>query len=323
VELRNFKTDSGIQAPGGGEEPALPPRLPPVELREAKSARAGLIGLAIAAGVFNLLAFPLVRASAMDRGAILFLGPLMFGVLSGELAAMAQWLVWGEGTFLRRLAVHWAVGMALLGCLLLGGLAAMADTATVNSEMLREAAIPLSLIPSFSLATQLPLWPLRTHLGWAVESTDRHARLRRLSPLSILDILSGTAVVALSLGLVRAAPFPDREFISPWIEIVIGLLIVAVLSLVTVLPAVLFILRFKEGGLGCAVFAGYILMAVIVLFAISATVFGGGAFIDGDAVFAALLAASSFAATLAAPLLVMRAAGYRLVWPRDRRTPTS
>jgi hypothetical protein len=175
-------------------------------------ARRGMIRLALAAAVFNALAASLMglaeNISGGDRGAMLFFGPLIVGVLCGEVGAMACWLVWGEGSFLRRLAVHWGIGLAISLCLLCGFLLVFAFTDYVWEfrRIFYAAAGFGCVLPTASLSAQLPLWPSRTHFGWRVARTERDETSGNRQPLSIRDILTGTAVVAVSLGLVRLFP---------------------------------------------------------------------------------------------------------------------
>src|SRR5262245_42089846 len=105
---------------------------------------------------------------------------------------------------------------------------------------------------------------------------------------------------------------------SPWIGVVVGLLIIAGRSLVSLLPAVIFVLRSKETVIALSLLFGYAFVVVIGAITITAVVVGSAP--PAEALVMTLIWSGAFAATLAAPLLVMRATGYRLVWPRDRRT---
>src|SRR5689334_4629634 len=132
------------------------------------SVRRWMLGLVIAAAVFNFLAPAIIevveRQFAPSSGpgsaeVMLFLMPAMIGVLCGELGALAYWLVWGEGPFLKRLAAHWAAALAL-GSTLLCGFGrwkgdVWGDWASMAVDMIAEACI----LPAVSLAVQLPLWP--------------------------------------------------------------------------------------------------------------------------------------------------------------------
>jgi hypothetical protein len=271
------------------------------------------VALVAAAGVFNVLAVPIVHAATRNPGAALLFGPIVVGVLAGEFGAMALWFVWSAGPFLRRLAMHWGVGLLLLGSFLVG-LAAVIETRPLTEEMWRGAATVLCAVPAVSLGAQLPLWPLRTHLGWSVERLGPDLVARQPVALSISDILCGTAVVAVSLGLIRVAPEGNTGF---FMSIGVALVAVIAASMICLIPATVFVLRFKEGSLGVGLLAGFSLLPAFSLLMVGFVV--GGRRPPGEAIFAILFGSLVFAATVAAPLWVMRACGYRLVWARDRR----
>jgi hypothetical protein len=321
VDLPKFIIDAGIPPPEiDGLARQLPPfgqRLgdPSPILSPVDSRRRGMIALAIAAGIFNGLSFPLMRALAdarSDRTGMLFVAPIVIGILLGEMGAMASWLVWGEGSFLRRLAAHWSVGLALVLALLGGAAAAMANDWN-SFFVIYEALSLVCILPIISLAAQLPLWPLRTHFGWRVAATEQGSAADKSQPLSILDILSGTSVVAFSLGLVRAMPAAANV----WQELAMAVLFVIGTSLILLLPGVLCILRMKQAGQGLVVYFGLTLVAAIGVISVLAAL--TSRLPSGEEVFAQLWGCCAFAATLAMPLFVLRACGYRLTWPRDRR----
>jgi hypothetical protein len=280
-------------------------------------AGAGLVALALAAGVFNCLAMPILRGASGDSGSGLFFGPIVVGVLLGQFGAMALWLVWGEGPFLRRLALHWVVGLLLLCGFFLGLVVAMFDAGPMSESWWRDFAMLLCVVPAFSLAAQLPLWPLRTDFGWSVERVGGNTAVKKPVGLSISDILCGTAVVAVSLGLVRAGPNASGEFSVYFAEIGMTLAVIFVASLICLVPATLFALRIKEDLVGIGLFAGYALLPVISLLVVSLSV--GGSALPVEVFFAVFFGSIIFAAMVASPLWVLRACGYRLVWPRDRR----
>jgi hypothetical protein len=263
-----------------------------------------------AAAAFNFLS-PLIF-SAADTNANLLLVPVSIGVLLGEIGALAGWLVWSNGPFLRRLAIHWAVAVGLAGCLAVGFIPVLPPF--VPWDDLWGFAAVAALIPIHSLAGQLPHWVLRTHLGWRLERTGAAASTEMRRPLSILDLLSGTAVVAVCLGLVRAALafLPHDE--SVWMPLAIGLLAVVAASLIVLLPVVVFSLRPKDAGSGLLLLAGYAFLLVIGILTLFGGISGGGP--PGEAVIAIIGSFFAFTFTLAVPFIVWRSAGYRLVWAK-------
>jgi hypothetical protein len=289
------------------------------------SASGSLVVLAIVAAAFNFLSYPIMRSCQVSQLAMLLVGPVCFGVIFGELVALALWLVWGEGRFLWRLLIHWAVALGLLGSLMLGLALAFGDGFFRNSSLtestVRALATLLCVFPAVSLATQLPLWPLRIYLGWRLEQASPAPDVHRRQALSIHDMLAGTGVVALTLGLARATPaFDASTSYFFWVQL-LSLLIAALVASVTVaIPALLFLMRWKEQGPGVAALVLYLILAIfvfiVILLALSGARGGGP---PGEVFFALVLSVFAFGAAVAAPLLVLRSSGYRLVWPRDRR----
>jgi hypothetical protein len=289
----------------------------PARQRPDACARRGMVRLVIAAAVFNGLAYPLIQimVGTQIRGVYvvsLALMSLVTGVLMGEVAAMACWLVWSDGSFLRRLAVHWGIGCVLFTTLIFGSLLSFAGMPTEWSLFRRlESLTVICCVPVLSLAVQVPLWPFRTHLGWRVLPPDENATSIRDQPLSILDILTGTAVVAVSLGLVRFLPRVPSSVM--WTMT----LAIALTSFVMLLPAMIFILRMWSVVLGVGLYFGGVVVSVCGLIQI-VSLFSNGSPSVGT--FLTMIWGSLvFAATVSSPLFVWRACGYRLVWLRDRR----
>jgi hypothetical protein len=284
------------------------------EQRNGRSPRGGLVALVTVAGLFNVLVIPLLEASSGPLTAFVF-APVFYGVMLGQVGALALWLVWGEGPFLRRLALHWCVGLLLASCLMVGS--AVQSGAMQPLAMLWNQTISfLCVLPAVSLAAQLPLWPLRTHFGWSVERLRLDMAAGQPAPLSILDIFSGTAVVAISLGLLRAAVSPIGGS-NLLLQIGVPLGIVVAAGAICLLPVTVFVLRPRESRFGAGMLAGYIFLTVFGTLAV--TVVLTRSLVPTAAFFSVLTMCFALAATLASPLLVLRACGYRLVWPRDRR----
>jgi hypothetical protein len=234
----------------------------------------------------------------------------MLGVLPGQIGALASWLVWGQGRFLRRLAIHWASALALWLSAIMG--------CFVGASPPREAAngiiATICLLPLVSLIVQAPLWPLRIYLGWKVERPDQ-LRSGREHALSIGDILAGTAVTALSLGLLRAWPHVDFGVNIPWTAFAIVGICILGASLFGLLPVLVVVLRCRKASTALAGYAALALFSLVVMiFAVGSR----GVRVEEVLVVVVVMVVPvcSFAVTLAAPWLVYRAAGYRLVWSR-------
>lgn len=287
--------------------------------------RRGMLGLVIAAAAFNAFAAPIVEMVERPYiastgpgtvGVMLFWMPLMIGVLCGEVGAMACWLVWAEGRFWRRLVIHWAVGLVLGLCLLCGWLLTMIDAWGPGSSPLifYEAAWLACGLPATSLAVQVPMWPFRTHLGWHVAPAKEAPEASR-QPLSIADILIGTTVVAVSLGLIRLLPGASNPFVMMQMG-VMGLAL-AVASLVVLIPATLLVLRMSSAAIGVLVYLGAVFLSECGFIVVGSMI--SNFWPPGEDVFAMLWGSLVFAATVAAPLFVWRVCGYRLVWAKERR----
>src|SRR5262245_41135031 len=105
------RDEAAFQPVSAARPDGVPRQLPEVWVHRL------LIGLAVAAFVFNVAGPPLMRLARLKQGMyddwIILIAPPIVGVVLGEIGAMACWLVWGPGSFLKRLAVHWAIGVAL------------------------------------------------------------------------------------------------------------------------------------------------------------------------------------------------------------------
>ncbi|HEY2415800.1 MAG TPA: hypothetical protein VGI40_26405 [Pirellulaceae bacterium] len=263
-------------------------------------ARRGMLALVIAAGIFNVAALPVIWLIE-DSDAIMFIASPTLGVLLAEAGALASWLVWGEGPFLKRLAVHWAIGVIL-------GAGVLSGTAFFNLF----DDVPAYAVPTLSLAVQLPLWPFRIYFGWYVEPQGMQGTAVNSQPLKILDIFSGTAIVAVSLALIRVMEPLHAEYV--WVNIADASLFVLIASFLLLLPAAFIILRAKKSMTAFGYYFGYVL-AIGILPLLLTLMVGPGV----EVALGIFLGGFAFAATLAAPLLVWRACGYRLMWGRERR----
>jgi hypothetical protein len=243
---------------------------------------------------------------------MLFFAPLVIGCFVGQIGAMALWLVWGDGPFLRRLAIHWAVGVALIASALFGLALATADVQHYPPFAIYELLSVICILPIVSLAIQVVHWPLCTHFHWRL-APDMPISQAPKSSLSILDIIVGTTVVALSLASIRLTPIPDAASYM-WIRAAVTALFFSGLSLIVLLPAMIFVLRFTELPLGLAAFGIYLAVCIFALILASAIMFRRPP--PSEAVFALILGIASGAAAAASPLLIWRSAGYRLIWSR-------
>jgi len=298
----------------------------PVPRRPEICARRGLIGLVIAAGIFNVMAMPVNRLSRESGDWVIRLvAPLIFGVLLGQVGAMACWLVWAEGSFPRRLAAHWSIALALVLSLLGGAICAMDHFNGDYMGLFTETLVPACMLPAVSLAVQLPLWPFRTHLSWRVAPMNDAATTNR-SALSILDILIGTAIVAVSLGLIRYLSGIDRSLSGIgqsqyqnliMMQTLASGLMLTVVSFVLLVPALILLLRSHSFGAGAGIYFGAVPLSITGLLVVPSALFGR--LPPAEMLLTTCWGSIVFATAMASPLFVWRACGYRLVWARDQK----
>jgi hypothetical protein len=287
----------------------------------AVSVRGALIGLVVAAGVIDFLFFPLARASGGRFSGVIFFGAIYVGFVFGQVMALAAWLVWNEGPFLRRLAIHWGIAFGLAAAFFCGLIAALvADSISRIDFKNAGLAFVVCTLPAVSLAAQLPFWPLRTYFGWRVHRTLEGASLAG-RPLTILDMFFGTAVVGATLGLARliTSLFPN-EFFPPlmWIQLAVYGALWSIASLFIGIPTIFCIMRSTNLARGIAALGGYLLFGLVLLIGIPSALRGIVAPLESSVTLT--LGTFTLAATFSAPLLVLRACGYRLTRTRDRRS---
>ena len=275
--------------------------------------------------LFNFFVFPFLRATGGGGRGVFFLGALAVGLFPAQLGALTLWLVWGPGPLAARLARHWLAVLALYAAWALGAGITLSD-GPPNAVPSVWGAVLCSL-PLVSLASQLPLWPLRTHLGWRVERVVRspgepQAESSTKEPLLIRDILIGTAATAVALTGIRVvAAIVDAQQpggqVPPgwWFGWGVGVLIFAAISLLGFLPATWLLLRGSEPAPRLALWLGYVAVAAMIIVAVIASISGGRA--DAEPFVGLLCLAASFAGALAVPLLLARSHGWRLVLPGD------
>ena len=264
--------------------------------------------ITVAGGVaFNLFAMPLLTAS--DRNDILIAFPLIIGPILSQFGLLTLWLVWSEGSFLKRLAIHWMCVIALWIGWALGAL-------TINEreihEILRVTACSLPLI---LLAIQLPLWPLRIYFGWRIEHKG-FTDFIPLTKLSIQDMVTGTIVTSLSLAALRLVPaefLADPSYIFGW---GIGILVIVALTSLSIVPSILFLLRVRNTSTATVGFCTYVPLAVMVVLLVFAA-FAGSVTEEVHVTFGLIML--SFAAAFTIPLFILRSHGYRLTFPSDGR----
>ena len=261
-----------------------------------------LIGVAAVFVAANLFLTPLIEVFDDDLpGAVLSFGNA--GIVFAECFVLAAWLAWGGGSFLWRLAIHWTAALALGGVSLIGAMV----TAGASGGDIRDVleVVPFSL-PLFSLAIQLPLWIARFYFGWRL--VDRCSDAEPVRPLGTRDFMLGTVIVAVSLALARLAEGMDRNS-DGWVAWAILAPSLAGISLVSVLPVAVWMLRMKSPAIGLICIPIQTMIAIVVTVTIIAM---NEPRVRLEEVIIISIIVASFAAALTAAALAARAAGFRL-----------
>lgn len=231
------------------------------------------------------------------------LGGFFFGMVLAELAVLSVWAVFAP----LRLAVRWP--LALLAGAILFGFAFMGMSPSGSDSAPRVIA----LLPLVMLAAQAPFWTVKL-LGrvrvlgdLSSPETDR--------PLTTQDLLLGTVLIAVALGLTRfglAGESPEA-----WSGVVLMLGLVAAVNLLF-LPTLYFCLTSlpaRTGALGVLLYAGLLSAGVML----AVVLFGAVPRLDGMISLVLGFCAGTVALTTSG-LLALRAGGFRL--GRSRRSAT-
>jgi len=136
------------------------------------------------------------------------------GAIFAQGALLTVGLVWGTQPFAQRLLVHWIVAINLYGCWNVGYWYVASQENGWSHDWREVASTVACTVPVMALAAQGPLWITRVWLGWRLlhvemESTallpppELVAQAPNVRKLSVLDLMTATACVAVSLGVYR------------------------------------------------------------------------------------------------------------------------
>ena len=263
------------------------------------------------------------------------------GVVVSQGIGLAMADVFGPGPFALRLASTWVLAAIFFMYWLLGYFVyAWIARSWTEALVIRDARFVACSLPLAALAMQLPLWALKFYAGWrwVRESTGSavfggicHSIVVDRSPPktpdpltphapTIRDYLLGTAIVAASLALAPLAS--ERREPDFWLGWAIFGGVLALISLVSVAPAMLLTMRSRGWSEGALLTIPYTLAVALVVILGLATfipnfateLFSGRGFL---LVGTFLTSFTTFAAGL---LLATRAAGalgYRFVRGRS------
>ena len=160
-----------------------------------------LIVLPLAAVDFAVA--PLMRKIAPNEPASVLVYACM-GLIPAQAGLLSLGLVFGSGTFIRRLLVHW-FSVLFLVVVWVNGFWLGHDRVLSRGNW-EDAIRGICVLPLIALATQAPLWLARLALGWRLVG-DCPIRIR----LSIAGLLAALAVVGAVFAVSRLASIEDRR----------------------------------------------------------------------------------------------------------------
>jgi hypothetical protein len=240
------------------------------------------------------------------------LGPVTVGMLGGQAAVHSIWCVFSPLPWAQRFLAGAISAIALCAGFVIPP--ALFERRW-RLDVVDDLAAPLLCLPLFLLAAQAPMWIMRFWFRWRIVARD-DGTSRHFEPLRIGGLLVATAVVSLAMGALRLseslrAPAGNSRLIG----LVFAAFVIMVISVVTVLPAVLACLRARR-----------LLLALALAFVATATVPAGflalmmmieGRRAPWQAFVLGLGLAGVYFVYLTAPLLIARRRGCRLLCRRD------
>ncbi|MEX2173279.1 MAG: hypothetical protein WD872_02890 [Pirellulaceae bacterium] len=237
------------------------------------------------------------------------------GSIAAQAALLAILTVYGAGPLWLRLARHWGLAAVAFIAWCVGFTLAYVNRLpwAMDGEALLVAVAGLPLI---ALACQGPHWLMRIYFYWRIEHSDQNANAQSPRPLTIRDFFFGTVVVAATMAAVRLgkpALVDEGEY---WLGWTLGGAVAAGISLIVVVPIAAFALAWRDWRWGA--FGIGVLAAVAIAAASAGLIYLTSARGSNDwlGIFIATSLVIGFFLTLAIPLAVARAYGYRLVTRR-------
>ncbi len=273
----------------------------------------------IAAGfaISSLFVAPLMdNFGPRDPGSVLVY--LCFGAIGAAASTIAIVGVLPAWPFWFRVPLSFGLGTLLFGIWTVGFSTSMVIQGRGDfAEVARQWAVAVCCYPLVFLAVQSPLWLARTVGNWTISDT-RESSDRR--PLSIRDMLTGIALVGFAMaGAQFGRQIDASAFSSPsdfWIAIGSVALTCMAVSLLTIPPVTVAILRSTNILVGMTSFVVYAFACLTITLVVGSIV--EGSIPQGWDLIAAAIVVSSFTAGATTPLLIARQLGYRLQWGRDR-----
>ncbi len=157
------------------------------------------------------VAFSLVSELRYKSGTeFLYYGSI--GLIVAQIGLLNLGLVFISEPFEKRLAMAWCVALVCYLCWLLGYCHVQTQGTRVSVHWEQVVVTVACLSPLIALATQFPLWVARLVLGWRlVRARPQDEPAPAETKLSILNLLTTTAVVAISVAAARAIPDVSQD----------------------------------------------------------------------------------------------------------------
>jgi hypothetical protein len=234
------------------------------------------------------------------------------GFVAAQAAVHAIWSVMGPWSRWMRLLLSGSTAFVLFASIWTG----LAIEEFDDSTFWEAGRVILLSMPLYLLAIQSPLWVVKMSLDCRLvqkEDEDASSLPRRLS---LLDLMFGTAAVALALAAARFARPEEVDSADFLIPVLIGAVVVAGVSLFTTVPTLFASHGAPNPTLAVAGLVGvqvFICLGIVGML----SVFTGYMPAEALGLFAVFCA--SFFAFLNVPMLISRFLGYRLVWGRRNR----
>lgn len=271
-----------------------------------------------------MLLFALTNFAAMPLTEIIFANNTLaqvaisgyIGVIVTQLAFHAVWCVLAPFGLGHRFVSGALLAMGLLGAWFLGFLLWHEMTGLRFREWDALGTIFLS-IPLLAVAVQTPLWAAKFWFGWRIVTPVRRSNDATGRPFGIRDLLIGMALGACVLSAAQLAAPPNTSTEDFLVPLVIAAVVLAIVSLLTTIPAIVAILRSRRiaPAVGVLLLYGFALaVGVIETFV---------AIAETDTLmmrlgFGTLLGV--YFLTLTGCMLAFRAAGWRLRWGKPRKS---
>jgi hypothetical protein len=284
--------------------------LPPVTLldRVASPRVVPLLMLAAWIAVCCLSVAPLMdRFSPNDAGA--FFVYFCFGAIGAGAGLTAIWGAIGPGPFALRIGLSISSAVQLFACFVLGY--AVSETRIDVGER-RQLLAVLLCIPIVYFSIQLPLWMAGFLFSWRCDFVERPPAELKAHRLTIRRMMIGTALIAMSLAMARAAAsFNSIAGSEYWMVLAVACASTAGVSTVGALPVIWATLLARRLRLSMIGLWSYAAIAICLTLTVISYLERRG--LSVWEMFGITTMLVSFVGFMTATLLALRLLGFRLV----------